>query len=52
MRLAEASKNRKQIKCIKCAQFPGLDGFISLSFLFEDESDLSFCVDENTDELI
>jgi hypothetical protein len=52
MRLTEASKNRKQVKCIKCTKFYDLNGFASISFLFKDGSSLSFGVDQDTDEIM
>jgi hypothetical protein len=52
MQLAEASKSGKRLKCIECAEVAGVEGFTSLSLLFEDGNSLSFRVNEDTDELL
>jgi hypothetical protein len=52
MRLAEISQKAKRLKCIECTRLPELTGFTSITLFFENEDSLSFCVDEDTDELL
>jgi hypothetical protein len=52
MNLGEASKSKKRLSHIECTNFPETDDLVSISFFFHDGSNFTFCIDEDTDEII